>query len=196
MKSIILSVDPGKYNFAYSFLTPTGKLLKTGMLTHRMTDLKNVKLANQEIDGFLEETKNLITGKKVRLVFERFVPRGGNYHGNLIEITCLKIGMLISMLKTFNICYTIPILAATWKNFYNKNSLWIQNDSIPEHITDAMNIGYYYLIKNNKITISQVKKFVKVYNKTNFGWYMYKNEWYYGERRLEHSRGKRNSFGN
>ena len=196
MKTIILSFDPGKYNFAYSFLNPNGKLIKTGMLTHRMTDLKNIKEVNNEINGFISESKDLVKNKKLRIVFERFVPRGSNYRGNLVEITCMKIGLLLATLKMNNDCYIIPILAATWKNFYNKNNLWIVNDSIPEHISDAMSMGYYYLLKKNKITISQVKKLVKEYNSRNFGWYMYKNEWFFGKRKQEHLRGKRNSFGN
>lgn len=196
VKTIIMSIDPGKYNFAYCFLTTTGDILKTGILSHRMTDLKNVKEVNKEVDGFIQEVKDIIQHNKIRLVFERFVPRGKCYQGNLVEITCIKIGMLISILKMYSTCYVIPILAATWKNFYNKHDLWIKNDSLPEHISDAISIGYFYLLKNDKISIPYVKRLVKAHNKHNFGWYMYKNDWFYGKRKIEHLRGKRNSFGN
>lgn len=193
---VILSIDPGKYNFAYSFLKKDGTILKLGMLSHRIDNLKNTRIINKEINGFLKEIKNLIKYNKIYVVFERFVPRGKSYHGNLVEITCLKIGLLLSVFKLYSNCYIIPILASTWKNYYNKNNLWITNDSIPEHISDAISMGYYFLLKHNKLTIPYVKRLVKSHNRTNFNWYKYKNEWYYGDRLPEHKRGRKNSFGN
>ena len=90
MKTIIMAVDPGKYNFAYCFLTTRGDIIKTGILAHRMTDLKNTKEVNIEIDGFIQEVQDIIQHNKIRLVFERFVPRGKCYQGNLVEITCIR----------------------------------------------------------------------------------------------------------
>jgi hypothetical protein len=196
MKTIILSVDPGKLNFAYSFMTPHGVLIKTGMLRHTMTDLKSVDAANSEIDGFLQEIKELSKGAKLRLVFERFVPRGSRYFGNLIEITCMKIGMMLAVIKANNDCITIPILASSWKNFLNKKNLRIENDSAPEHILDAISMGIYYLIQKEKITLKQAKTIMIKHSKKNYNWYKYKNEWYFGKRKKAHARGRKNSFGN
>ena len=89
----------------------------------------------------------------------------------------------------------MPVTAQAWKNFWNKNKLWISNDSIPEHIGDAIFMGYYYLIKIEKLTVKEVKKLIKQLRKTNFNYYRYKGIWYYGKRLKSHSRGRRNSFG-
>lgn len=194
---IILSIDPGKLNFAYSLMTLEGKLIKTGVFPNAITELKDPKVFTLDVKNFIKEVQNLTTKpQKFYLVFERFVPRGSRYMGNLIEITCMKIGIMLSSLIISNDVRIIPILASSWKNFFNKKNLKIENDSAPEHILDAICIGLYYLIQSNRLTISQIYDLTKYIKSINFNWYCYKSKWYFGTRKEEHLRGRKNSFGN
>lgn len=195
-KPIILSLDPGKYHFAYSFIDYKGNILKTGMFPNSILDLKNYKLFSQDVKRFSQEVQNLTANKKLTVVFERFVPRNSMYMGNLIEITCMKIGIFLASINIKNETRLIPILASSWKNFYNKNKLKLGNDSAPDHIFDAISIGFYYLMHYKKYPVETIRDLTKSLNTINFGWYRYKAEWYFGERQGEHLRGKRNSFGN
>lgn len=199
MKNIVLSIDPGKYNFAYSFLTKSGGILETGIFHTTVTDLKDPKVCTHDVMSFVEEIDKICSkysSYKIRLVFERFVPRNSRYGGNLIEITCLKIGIVVTSLCKRSNILIVPVLASTWKNFFNKNHLMPNNDSVPEHILDAVCIGRYYLIQENKITLKQAYKMQKAIEKVNFHWYKYKGNWFFGKRKKEHLRGQRNSFGN
>lgn len=195
-KPLILSFDPGKFNFAYSLMTLDGSLIRTGMLpAASMTDLKKPDLVTQDIKDFIAKVKSLSKGNKLYLIFERFIPRGSKYGGNLVEITCMKIGIMLASVLANNKVKIVPVLASSWKNFYNKNELWIKNDSVPEHILDAIFIGYYYLMHFQSVDVKKVRQLTRKLEKVNFGWYRFKGQWFYGERSAEHSRGRRNSFG-
>lgn len=195
-KPFILSFDPGKLNFAYSMMKYDGTLLFTGMLPNNVTDLKDSKRFSQEVSGFKQEVRGLASGKKLRVVFERFVPRGSLYTGNLVEITCLKIGLLLATIQENNSVRITPVLASSWKNAFKRNKISITNDSSPPHILDAICIGLYYLWHKESISLDRLQYLTKSHECVNFNWYCYKNEWYHGERLEEHKRGKRNSFGN
>ena len=198
-KAVLLTFDPGKLNFAYSMLTPKGDIIRTGMLTTTLTNLKEPDIFTYELKMFKDEVKSLCDkDTKLRVVFERFVPRGSRYMGNLIEITCLKIGILTSTLSEYydNVKFT-PILASSWKNFYKKYKISLyENDSAPEHILDSIHIGLYYLVQSQRLEIIELKHLTKAIRCVNFNWYNYKSNWYFGERKSEHLRGRRNSFGN
>jgi len=191
-KSILLSVDPGSKNFAYTLMTPKGNIIYTGMLKTTISDFSNPNIFTKNIKYIIKELQRLIGYGKIKLVFERYIPRFLTKK-NTSEITNIQIGMLIS---SYNFISVKPITAATWKNFWNREELWATNDSVPEHILDSIFMGYHYLIKINKLTIPQVKKLSKKIGNINFNYYKYKGEWYYGKRIEEHGRGKRNSFGN
>lgn len=198
-KPLILSFDPGKVNFAYCIMTHNGRVLTTGILPDIATNLveyrtftKNVKVFCSTISGIIDRYKN----ERFYVVFERFVPRGSFYKGNLIEITCLKIGLVLSTLGNCVKAQFIPVLASSWKNFFKRNDLKFQNDSAPEHILDAIRIGIYFLIHYQEFPISSARDLTKSLACVNYGWYQYNGSWYFGKRQKEHMRGRKNSFGN
>lgn len=195
-KPVILSFDPGKLNFAYSFISFNGEILRTGILPNILVDLKDPNHFTYDIKEFIKNVKDLSDNKKIRVVFERFVPRGSRFLGNLVEITCLKIGILLSTLIMENKVKITPILASSWKNFFKKHNLFINNDSAPEHIFDAISIGFYYLLQYKKFDIFEIKRLTKNLKSVNFGWYKFKGNWFFGKRKIEHLKGQRNSFGN
>ncbi len=189
---ILISVDPGKDNMAFSVFTDKGKLLKFGMLKNTISDIKDNKKTSIIVKKMITEISNIYdTSKKVRLVFERFVPRSMQ-KGNLAELSNIHIGILLS---SINYSEFDCIMASSWKNFLNRNNLILNNDSAPPHVFDSFGIGLYYLIKVKKLSINDVYKIINKINKTNYNYYRYNGLWFKGPRIVEHKRGKKNSFG-
>lgn len=185
----ILSCDPGKDNFAYTVFNEKGKLKTTGMFNNTIDKLTFQDI-NDNIENFKAEIKKLKINNS-HLIIERFIPRS-LHKGNLGEITNIQIGILFGKIS-FNSVYMIS--ASLWKNYFNNENLWVENDSIPEHMLDSIFMGLYYLHKFKHINTKLFKKRLKQISLKDFGYYRYKNEWYYGNRLKEHSRGKKNSFG-
>jgi len=192
MSKLLLSLDPGRLNFGFGILNSEGKILKCGIMKNLVTNQKNPRLFTEQLKLLKEECKGIIDNPKFRLIYERFIPRSLN-RGNNSELILTHIGYVLC---SFNANLIIPITASTWKNFWNRNNLWVKNDSLCEHTMDSLMIGLWYLLKVNALTMKQVKHRLFEIEKTNFGWYKYNNHWYHGNRLKDHSRGKRNLFGN
>jgi hypothetical protein len=145
MKLKILSLDPGKQNFAFSIVTvdiKTGlkfEIIETGMINHTITnvttDLKDqAKAFNKEVSAIIR--KNKVDA----LIAERFMVRG-RFMGGSSEHINLMLGRLLAI----NV-ETVYITAAQWKNAFNK--VYCLNDfykeiPLPTHRIDAALIGLY-----------------------------------------------------
>lgn len=155
----ILSLDPGVTNFAWSVLEIDDKdkikVIATGMLEDTVTDLKSLFLSVQ-MEAFIEDVKYIIRHFKVtEIVYERFMTRG--HKGTTIELISYMIGALVCS-TNFRVPVR-PIIAAQWKNEYNKinniENLYKQikgNKNLTIHQVDSILIGLYgyKLIKNSK----------------------------------------------
>jgi hypothetical protein len=191
MDKLLLSFDPGRKNFAFSGVSEQGKIIYCGMIEHVINDMSSAKAFNAQLKLLKKEFEQIPIWENTRVIYERFIPRSLN-KGNTSEIIMSHIGMV---LMKWNL-YFIPITASTWKNYFNRNSLWIKNDSLPPHILDSMFISYWYLIKVKKLTIDEVRVCLKKIKHRNFNWYCYRGQWINSNRPVEHKRGRRNSFGN
>lgn len=179
MKHYIICMDPGRVNWAYSVMTDKGKVLRTGLWKHTLTELKDGEILQQEINRLKRKMFKLLATYSFGdctydLVYERMIPRGFNMKKNTAEIVNMCIGCLLTCSSPDTIA---PYSAATWKNHRTKHGLEIVNKTLAIHIIDSISMGLYYLIQNNKLTITQAKKLVKKYSKRDCGWRYTKGEW-------------------
>lgn len=169
MKNVLLSLDPGKHNFAYSCLTLKGNLLFSGMLDNTINELKYPKPFTANIHMLTKEFKRIAKeipkGAKYRVVYERFIPRS-MHRGNLGEITNMAIGIMLAMSKAD---LYVPITAATWKNFFKKRGIVLQNKAYSVHQLDSMGIGLYYLQSQGKLSFNNLTEAVARLNSNPTG---------------------------
>lgn len=182
---MLLSCDPGKDNFAYAQFELDGTIRRIGMLKKSLKDFEADSIKKLRIE------LSKIQKNCDKLVIERFIPRS-MHKGNIGEISNIQIGILLGKSR---FATTLFINASRWKTFYNRHKLWVENDSVPEHILDAIFIGLWYLYQNEYIDLAKFKKRLRLIKKKDFKYYRYKGQWYYGNRRDLHHRGRRNSFG-
>lgn len=161
------------------------------MIENVIENMSSAIVFNTQMKKLKEELDLIPIWKNTRVIYERFIPRSLN-KGNTSEIIMAHIGMILNQ---WNLFY-IPITASTWKSYYNRNNLWVKNDSLPPHILDSFFIAYWYYLKKKILSINEVKACLKKVENKNFNWYCYRGQWINGNRPLEHNRGKRNSFGN
>ena len=149
---ILLSIDPGKVNMGYSiteYKNNTVCILKVGMIQNTIQDLKGYNI-KPVVLAFNKEICALIRKFKVtEVTMERFVSRG--LLGSLSEFICIMQGILAinTRIKVFNL-----VMAATWKNAFNKNYNLkdfykeAKAKQIEPHEIDAVLIGLYFLNKD------------------------------------------------
>ena len=179
MKHYIICMDPGRVNWAYTVMDDKGKVLRTGLWKHTLTDLKTGDILQVEVNRMKRKLFRLFGAYSFGdctydLVYERMVPRTFNMKKNTAEIVNMCIGCLLSCSSPNKVAaYT----AATWKTHRTKNGLEIVNKTLAIHIIDSINMGLYDLVQNNKLTIAQAKKLTKKYSKRDCGWRYTKGEW-------------------
>jgi hypothetical protein len=105
-------------------------------------------------------------GKSFIVGIERFMSRGGGSRGNLQEMTCMMIGMVLSCLKP-RTAYLIT--AAQWKNFLKACKVRIVDPSLSEHEKDAICIGIYILYLKEYINKTGFIKLIRDFNRERRG---------------------------
>lgn len=140
---IIIGLDPGSKNFAYSvieisdFSSPTFSVIKTGFVITPV-NLFDLNITQTKLADIAE------TFQPDFIVTERFMFRG--VQSKSAEITNLLIGLVYSLTELRNIpLFLVP--PAQWKSFYknekNKVKLPLEAVSTP-HETDATNMAVWY----------------------------------------------------
>lgn len=176
-KKIIISVDPGRVNWAYSILNEKGKILKFGIWKKTINQLKDVSEYNTDLSKFVSKVEKFFHTYKdceYILVYERMIPRGFNMKLNTAEIVNMCIGMFLGHSKHKEL---IPLTAATWKNFCKKVNIDIHTKTAPVHVCDSIRMGLYFLIKQDKIDVKEAKSIVKTFDSKDHGWKLKKNIW-------------------
>lgn len=170
MKKVVIAVDPGRVNWAYSVLDTKGKIIAKGLWTKTIDELKDPEKINKDLKKFIFKVKKffkLYDKYSYCLIYERMIPRSFNMKKNTAEIVNMCIGIFLSHAKPVKL---IPVTAASWKNYRKKHKIEIKNKTIPEHITDSISMGHYFLLQRKLIEISKVKKLVSKISKTKFNW--------------------------
>jgi hypothetical protein len=159
-RDLLLSVDPGKHNFAWCIMDSRGELLECGLLHNTINDFK---IFNQQYKRFSEEVTKLLykyRNDNLLLVSERFVPRS-MHRGNLGELINIQIGVLVTILKQlFPSCGVMLLMASTWKNHRTRNQLELDIMGLTEHEKDSISMGYYFLLDRKYISIYDCRKHV------------------------------------
>ena len=167
---MILCLDPGSVNFGYSILSMDGKIVDFGMLPP-VTNLKDEQVFNLELRRFI---KNLPDYNPEYIVYERFIPRFVT-KGNTSEIINVLLGIIIQHYYRKNTKF-ISVTAATWKGFFKKNELMLENSSLPIHILDGIAIGLYFLWKRGIVDVEYIKYFKRKIHWIRIGNF-FKNYW-------------------
>ncbi len=159
---ILLSMDPGKNNFAYAFLTYEGELIRYGLIKDTITDLKGSYELNYSVRNFsntfeciVDEYKN----KNMLCIMERFMFRRG-VRGALDEIVNIMLGLVIGSLN----CKYILTPAAAWKNFYGRKEIEYGNPKLVEHTNDAIFLGLWQLQRMFNWNIIKLRRKVREIN--------------------------------
>ena len=176
-KKLIIAVDPGRVNWAYSVLTTKGKILRFGLWKKTINQLKDISEYNYDLIKFIKKTNTFFQRYKdceYVLVYERMVPRSFNMKLNTAEIVNLCIGIFLGQSKHKEL---VPLTAATWKNFCKKTNLDIRTKTAPVHVCDSIRMGLYFLIKQNFIDLKDAKSLVRKFDKKDHGWKFTKNVW-------------------
>lgn len=144
---IISACDPGKDNFASSFLDVSlvkgrikYKLLHSKMVQNTVVDLTTE--AFKQVEVFAREmSADYRKYKPQTIIAERFMNRG-SMRGASGEIVSLMLGRMMA----FRIDMTV-IPAASWKNAFNRvqvlDELYEISPFVP-HIVDSICIGLYH----------------------------------------------------
>lgn len=151
MRMRVLSCDPGKSNFAFSFteFQNTEKELKFNIVEHG-------KIANvfDDLTGPEVRERGMLFQKEIRalvrkykadyIIAERYMVRG-RFNGGLAEYINIMLGLLMGV----GVSNMLMIPAAQWKNRFNANSYGLVLDELYKavpyepHQLDAAMIGFY-----------------------------------------------------
>lgn len=177
---ILLCVDPGKNNFAYSILDRKGKLLDYMLILSTFNDLTSgkevIKARNKLLRIFTNIHKSWPTSKyNFALVYERFIPRSMQ-RGNLGEIVNMCIGGLLFSFPPVT-ATVVPLTAASWKNYVKKQNWVLNNATIPIHVLDSIMMGYYWLHKTERLKSTVITKNIASLNRRKFGWVFKNGVW-------------------
>ena len=193
---VLLCVDPGKYNFAYSILDTRGNLLDYMLMSSTFEDLTRgeaVMAARNKILAMIHNIHEKWPSDKYSfaLIYERFIPRSMQ-RGNLGEIVNMCIGgLLFSFPQSNNTRMTVvPLNAATWKNYVKKKAWAIENPTIPIHVLDSIMMGYYWMHKKEMLSSSAIVRNIKAINKKKYGWTFTKGIWVAPQQRESSRRRK------
>lgn len=175
---VILSMDPGKVNFAWSVIEArrpfSVKLLATGMIHNTVKDLtKNLR---EQVITYSRELQEIIEEYQVNsLIMERFLSRGMG--GTTIEVVNLMIGAAL-MTAQRTIKRQKLITAAQWKNAFNRVASlekFYEGASCNVHQADSIGIGLYgaasWLDEEpfSNVSASYLKSMYNIIPKVNYG---------------------------
>ncbi len=182
MRKLLIGIDTGKVNVAYSIITKLGDLVEYGMLENKITDFKDIDTFNRSLNLCKKELNNIVKkykNDKCILVYERFIPRFMQ-KGNIGEIANINIGLILDKFKYVK---AIPVVAQGWKTkfknkgFIEKKKSSLDNNTCPDHILDSICICLYYLWNQKMLTLEQIAKRVKYLKNLDFGYkYNYKRK--------------------
>lgn len=144
---VVLSLDPGVTNFAWSVLECTRKgrpeLLATGMIQNTVKEFTGDDL-RAEAALFESEIRQLVEEFSVtHLIAERFMSRG--MKGLTIELVNSMLGILLNGWSGGPGSFKL-ITAAQWKNEWNRNSSltdFYARCACEVHQVDSIGIGMY-----------------------------------------------------
>lgn len=175
---VIVGVDPGVNNLGWCITLPDGKLLKWGLVTRTLSDLKKpedlrkFKTNMKEVISILNKDGNF--KGKPDFIMERYMPRGMR-RGNQTERINIVIGYLLGKLK-YDDVYMIP--ASSWKNRREREYMNIDNTSVPDHMVDTYTMTLYYLERiKNSLSPKDVRKHLKDIASKNWGWKKKRGVW-------------------
>lgn len=182
VKSVtILAMDPGVQNFAWTVIKVSRpfkiEILGTGTIKNTLKTLVGDMIPSMSL--FLDDVKTIAKQFNIdRLVAERFSSRG--LKGLSIELIGIMLGAILSGLpnstKHLSINRTKLVMAATWKNEFNKvyplDTLYKKTPFTP-HKVDSTLIGLYAasLWLNERpfslITVRDIRRLFKLNEKAN-----------------------------
>lgn len=177
LNNLVLGIDPGVNNLGWCITSFKGNIIKWGLVTRTLDDLKKPS----DIHSFKGNMKELITilnsissNGYPDFIMERYMPRGMR-RGNQTERINIVIGYLLGKIR-YNDVYMVP--ASTWKNRREREYTYIDNTSIPDHMIDTYTMTLYYLERiKGLLSTTDVKKKLKVIRETNYGWKKKKGVW-------------------
>lgn len=144
----ILSMDPGKANYAYSVIYMKGptkfRVVESGMIANTITDLTGE--VGAATNKFAKEIRAIIRRHDIDLmVAERFQGRG--LKGNLSELVNVMIGILMMLRPPL-----VLLTASQWKNSARRAGCVVDElyklgkqykPHMKPHVIDATSIGIY-----------------------------------------------------
>ncbi len=148
---MILAIDPGEKNYAYSYINIIDYTFKTGTLKNTVRNLKKDK-TQLFLTLYVEELSKIIQkinlNEKDIVIVERWTPRGAR-QGTMAETINIMIGSLFTLIS----CDFELVSASTWKNWFNRNyktkdqQIWdlIQNPTLTDHQADTIGISAWYM---------------------------------------------------
>lgn len=139
---MILAIDPGKINFAYTILSKKKGIVKTGMIHHTITDFSKDNLPLQVL-RFSREVSKVIDKYPIKIIVaERYQVRGrfGGMMGAVAEYLNFMLGIISDMYKEKVKMYMIT--PALWKNYMYKTYGFPNKSPLTEVF------GFYGLSKN------------------------------------------------
>lgn len=152
----VLALDPGSKNMAISVIAANEKgrvkVVANSLLAHPIDDMTRIMAQGEAFICEIEKWVDLYEPNGI--VIERFVSRG--LHGSLGEYVSAMIGMLRMRYRSLPL---LPIMAATWKNAFNRRHRVELNDLYPQcmttpHQLDSCFIGIYGLEKGLKVQLN------------------------------------------
>ena len=148
----VLALDPGSKNMALSVVAANEqrkvKIVANSLLKHPIYDLTRFQAQRS---AFLAEIGEWVDMYQPNgIVIERFVSRG--LHGSLGEYVSTMIGLIGGKYPDLPV---LPIMAATWKNAFNRRHPVTLDELYPQcrttpHQLDSCFIGIYGLEKGLK----------------------------------------------
>ncbi|QJT71070.1 hypothetical protein GR11A_00032 [Vibrio phage vB_VcorM_GR11A] len=150
----VLSFDPGKYNFAYSYTEHKvsggrvkTRVLETGLMQVPLDKLDDAEFSRQCYDFKVEFTGMLRRfsrefGEINLITLERYMGRG-TMVGTTIEVCGIMIGLITSAVHDRGLAASIQLVtSAIWKNAFNRINTDAQEELGKKKTTQYLHLSY------------------------------------------------------
>ena len=121
---VILAVDPGKADFAWSYVALDGRVIDTGMLANPIDDMRAMQFLMQ-FPRYLGEIRSLFKHpgiKVIELTAERLTPRPGMGGGATAEFVNVALGSLYVISRISGVKHITPVMPQQWKGWLGRLS--------------------------------------------------------------------------
>ncbi len=141
----ILGIDPGKDNYAWTIISPKGRVINSGFLQNRITTLARGDY--ECVENCYLELKELVKRSGAsRVYFEQFAAR--QFGTSLSQFVNMMNGLLTAICIEQGVEH-IGIMPSSWKNAINKvgtlDRLYAMaaQQNVAPHSVDSICIGIY-----------------------------------------------------